>query len=107
MLGSSGRRGCGRRTRKPKTTRRRWPSPYGAPALHLLPDRRRAVDAWEPALPLILAAWPETPAMLKMGRLAEHIQWAEKHNALPEVAAFLRGLREDEWHHLDEYADPS
>src|SRR6266404_1842964 len=32
MLGSSGRRGCGRRTRKPKTTRRRWPSPYSAPA---------------------------------------------------------------------------
>jgi hypothetical protein len=32
MLGSSGRRGCGRRTRKPKTTCRRWPSPYSAPA---------------------------------------------------------------------------
>ena len=41
--------------------------------------RRRAVDAWEPALPLILAAWHDTPAMLKMVRLAEHIQWAEKH----------------------------
>jgi hypothetical protein len=40
--------------------------------------------------------------MLKMVRLAEHIQWAAKHNALPELAAFLRGLREDEWHHLDE-----
>ena len=31
--------------------------------------------------------------MLKMVRLAEHI---------PEVAAFLRSLREDEWHHLGE-----
>jgi hypothetical protein len=40
--------------------------------------------------------------MLKMVRLAEHIEWAEKHNALPEVAAFLRGLQEDEWHHLSE-----
>jgi hypothetical protein len=39
---------------------------------------------------------------LKMVRLAEHIEWAEKHNALPEVAAFLRGLQEDEWHHLSE-----
>ena len=64
--------------------------------------RRRAVDAWEPALPLILAAWHDTPAMLKMVRLAEHLQWAAKHNALSEVADFLRGLREDEWHHLSE-----
>jgi hypothetical protein len=55
----------------------------------MLPDKRRAVDAWEPAVPLILAAWHETPAMLKMVRLAEHIQWAEKHNALPEVAALI------------------
>jgi hypothetical protein len=39
---------------------------------------------------------------LKMVRLAEHIQWVEKHNALQEVAAFLWGLREDEWHHLGE-----
>jgi hypothetical protein len=57
----------------------------------MLPDKRRAVDAWEPAVPLILAAWHETPAMLKMVRLAEHIRWAEKHNTLLEVAAFLRG----------------
>jgi hypothetical protein len=68
----------------------------------MLPDRRRAGTCWEPALPLILAAWHETPAMLKMLRLAEHIEWAEKHNALQEVAAFLRGLQEHEWHHLGE-----
>src|SRR5215813_15016568 len=68
----------------------------------MLPEKRRTVDAWEPAMPLIGPAWHETPAMLKMVRLAEHIQWAAKHNALPEVAAFLRGLREDEWHHLGE-----
>jgi hypothetical protein len=42
-------------------------------------------------LGLFLAAWHETPAMLKMVRLAEHIQWAEKHNALPEVAAISAG----------------
>ena len=69
----------------------------------MLPDKTTRVrDVWEPASPLILAAWHETPVMLKMVRLAEHIQWAAKHNALPEVAAFLRGLREDEWHHLGE-----
>jgi hypothetical protein len=68
----------------------------------MLPDRGRAGAAWKPALPLIGAAWHETPAMLKMARLAEHIEWAEKHNALPEVAAFLRSLGEDEWHRLGE-----
>jgi hypothetical protein len=68
----------------------------------MLPEKRRAVDAWEPAMPLIGAAGHDAPAMLKMVRLAEHLQWAAKHNALSEVADFLRGLREDEWHHLSE-----
>ena len=65
----------------------------------MLPEKRRTVDAWEPAIPLIGAAWHDASAMLKMVRLAEHLQWA---GALSEVAAFLRGLREDEWHHLGE-----
>jgi hypothetical protein len=56
----------------------------------MLPEKRRAVDAWEPAIPLIGAAWHDAPAMLKMVRLTEHLQWAAKHNALSEVAAFLR-----------------
>src|SRR5207248_8690659 len=68
----------------------------------MLPEKRRTVDAWEPAIPLIGAAWHDATAMLKMVRLAEHLQWAAKHSALSEVAAFLRGLREDEWHHLGE-----
>ncbi|TMJ81809.1 MAG: hypothetical protein E6G76_24645 [Alphaproteobacteria bacterium] len=59
----------------------------------MLPEKRRTVDAWEPAIPLIGAAWHDATAMLKMVRLAEHLQWAAKHNALSEVAAFLRGSR--------------
>lgn len=55
-----------------------------------------------PLAPLILAAWHDTPAMLKMLRLADHIEWAAKHDALQPVAAFLHGLREDEWFHLGE-----
>ena len=66
----------------------------------LLPERKRIGGAWEPSLPLILAAWHDTPAMLKMLRLAEHIEWAAAHGALESVAAFLRDLREDEWFHL-------
>ena len=68
----------------------------------MMPEKKQAIGAWEPAVPLIGAAWHETPAMLKMARLAEHIQWAAKHSALAEVAAFLRGLRENEWQHLGE-----
>ena len=68
----------------------------------LLPNRRRVGAGWEPSLPLILGAWHETPVLLKMLRLAEHIEWAEKNNALEEVATFLRGLGEDDWHHVGE-----
>jgi hypothetical protein len=68
----------------------------------MLPERRLIGGGWEPSLPLILAAWDETPAMPKMHRLSEHIKWAEKHNALDTVAAFLKRLSEEEWHHTGE-----
>lgn len=68
----------------------------------LLPNRRRAGGGWEPPLPLILAAWHGTPGMLKMLRLAEHIEWAAEYGALESVALFLRGLREEDWFHLGE-----
>ncbi len=68
----------------------------------LLPNRRRVGNGWEPALPLILAAWHDTPAMLKMVRLREHIEWGEQHGALQTVHAFLRSLPEEKWHHLGE-----
>ncbi len=48
----------------------------------------------------ILAAWDHTSNLEKMLRLADHIDWAEKHGSLPEVAAFLRKLDESQWHHL-------
>ena len=68
----------------------------------MLPSRVRRGAAWEPAPPLILAAWHDTPAMLKMLRLAEHIQWAAKHNSLETVSKFLRTLSEGQWHHVGE-----
>jgi hypothetical protein len=49
---------------------------------------------------LILAAWHDTPAMMKMYCLAEYIQWAEQHGALDSVSIFLRGLREEDWFHI-------
>lgn len=68
----------------------------------MLPDRKRVSARWQPPLPLILAAWDDAPAMLKMLRLAEHIEWAADHGALESVSRFLRGLREAEWFHLGE-----
>lgn len=65
-----------------------------------LPAKRRAGAGWEPALPLILSAWHDTPALPKMLRLREHLEWAAVHGALPAVDAYLRGLREDQWHHI-------
>jgi hypothetical protein len=68
----------------------------------MLPNRKQIGAGWQPPLPLILAAWHETPAMPKMLRLAEHIEWAEKHRALEPVGTFLRGLREQDWYHVGE-----
>lgn len=73
----------------------RWQQLY-----ELLPNKRRAGGAWEPALPLILAAWWETPDLSKMARLREHLEWADTHSCLEEVSDFLANLAEDEWHHL-------
>ena len=66
----------------------------------MLPNRRRDDDGWQPPSPLILAAWHVTPNMMKMLRLVEHIQWAEKHGALESAATFLHKLNEEDWHHL-------
>jgi hypothetical protein len=68
----------------------------------LLPDRKRAGGGWEPSLPLILAAWYEAPALSKMLRLTEHIEWSASHGKLEEVDLFLRELCEEDWHHIGE-----
>jgi len=68
----------------------------------LLPNRRRIGGGWEPPLPLILAAWWDTPANLKAARLREHIEWADKHGALEAVLEFLTDLEETEWFHIND-----
>ena len=66
----------------------------------MLPSRKRKGNSWEPSPPLILAAWHDTPAMLKMIRLSDHVKWASEHEALSEVSSFLRGLKEADWFHV-------
>ena len=55
-----------------------------------------------PPAPLILGAWYDTPALLKMMRLAEHIEWADKFGSMEQVSAFVRGLTEEDWFHVGE-----
>ena len=68
----------------------------------MLPNKKRKGSGWEPALPLILAAWWDTPAISKMLRLREHVEWAAAHGCLGEVYSFLRELPEEQWHHIGE-----
>jgi hypothetical protein len=49
-----------------------------------------------------LAAWHDTPAMLKMLRLAEHIEWAAKHDSSEAIGRFFRELREEDGYHIGE-----
>lgn len=57
---------------------------------------------WEPALPLILAAWDVTMPIEKQLRFKDHIQWAQENGQLEEISAYLRSLAEEEWYHFGE-----
>jgi hypothetical protein len=52
------------------------------------------------AAPLILAGWVYSNDEQKRLRLVEHIRFAEQQGNLARASAFLRSLRESEWHHL-------
>jgi hypothetical protein len=73
---------------------KRWQELY-----ELLPEKKRKGNKWDPAVPPILAAWWDTPALLKVLRMREHIEWASKHDYLDNVYRFLSELPESEWHH--------
>lgn len=75
----------------------RWNELY-----NLLPDRQDKGANWEPALPLILAAWWDTGPHSKSLRLRKHLEWAESHGAIEPVYSFLVSLPESDWHHYGE-----
>jgi hypothetical protein len=69
----------------------------------MLADKRQLPSGgWEPPLPLILAAWHHAMPIEKQLRFREHIQWAADRGQVDQIAAYLRGLREDEWWHFGE-----
>jgi hypothetical protein len=63
----------------------------------MLPNKKRVGSGWEPALPLILAAWWDTPLLAKILRFEEHIRYAAEHGVLDEVDTYLRSLKPDQW----------
>jgi hypothetical protein len=64
--------------------------------------RQKPSGGWEPPLPLILTASHHSMPIEKQLRFKEHLQWAEAQNQLPEIAAFLRALPEEQWCHFGE-----
>ena len=58
--------------------------------------------AWEPPLPLILAAWDETSASEKRARFKLRVEWAAEQRQMGEVGLFLRALPEDQWLHEEQ-----
>ncbi len=63
----------------------------------MLPDKKRVSTGCEPPLPLILAAWWDTPLLSKILRLDEHIHYAVEHGVLNEVDTYLRSLQPEQW----------
>ena len=68
----------------------------------MLPNRQQLVSGWEPLPPLILAAWNTTPALAKIMRLTQHVEWAARYEALEPVDKFLRSMRQEDWLHVGE-----
>lgn len=64
--------------------------------------KQKASGGWEPALPLILAAWHATMPIEKQLRFKEHIKWALHNNQIQEIGHYLRSLLEEEWYHFGE-----
>ncbi|MBN2387687.1 MAG: hypothetical protein JXB85_11770 [Anaerolineales bacterium] len=86
-----------------KSENRICPNPQEWQVLwEMLPDKKQVGLGWEPPTPLILAAWWEAPALSKIVRLAEHIQYAAEHGALDGVDTYLRGLKPEQWFYMSE-----
>jgi hypothetical protein len=52
--------------------------------------------------PIQARMWRALSALQKRLRFREHIEWAEQHGCLPEVAHFMHGLAESDWVHMGE-----
>ncbi len=80
------------------------PNPQKCNQLYqMLPNKKQNIDGgWEPAVPLILAAWYEATALDKTYRFRQHLEWASEYNCLTEVFDLIQNLTEEDWHHVND-----
>jgi hypothetical protein len=64
----------------------------------MLPHKHRQGSGWIPPLPPILAAWWDTPILVKKLCFLEHLEWAEKRGAADAVIDFLESLSPTDWY---------
>jgi hypothetical protein len=77
------------------------PQPAPWQALHdLLAVCRPSPATDAPVAPLTGAAWHEAPELTKRMCLRSQIEWASRHGCLEQAHAFLKELREEDWHHV-------
>ncbi|MGZ9109153.1 MAG: hypothetical protein ACXW4B_10085 [Micavibrio sp.] len=50
------------------------------------------------APPLILTGWYYSTNLVKIMRMREHIEWADRTGAITQVDKYLRGLPDTVWH---------
>jgi hypothetical protein len=67
-----------------------------------LKNKKQIGAGWQPALPLILAAWWEASGLSKQLRLIEHLKWAEANGQLQGIVDYLKELKEEDWFHFSD-----
>lgn len=75
----------------------RWQQLY-----ELLLGRTATTHSAPPPPPLDLRAYAAMPGLHKTMAFRHLVQWAGEHGRLDQTLGFLKGLREDEWLHLDD-----
>jgi hypothetical protein len=84
-----------------KTNDRICPRPdYWEGLCKILRRKAKEDGVSDPPTPLILAGWWASSNLDKIVRLRDHLEFAEARTALKEADRYLRGLREEDWHHL-------
>lgn len=66
-----------------------------------LKNKQQSAKGWVPSVPLILAAWWETPPVFKQIRFLQHIYWAAENDQLQEICEFLQKLGDDDWFYFE------
>lgn len=82
-------------TRLARRRNRVCPRPSAWSALYALLEGERYIDLQPP--PLEPWIWTKLSALQKRMRLRDHIEWADRHGRLADVARFLDQLPEDDW----------